>query len=127
MSVNIQLTLPFKAEFVSTARLVASSVASRAGFHIEAIEDIRVAIAEVCNEMVKVGGDSTRDYKIAFSIEETQLQVRFSGEDESLRKIFAQKEDELGLSIIIALMDYVELCKDGEDILSMSKSLEGNS
>lgn len=127
MSVNIQLTLPFKAEFVSTARLVASSVASRAGFHIEAIEDIRAAIAEVCNEMVKVGGDSTRDYKIAFSIEETQLQVRFSGEDESLRKIFAQKEDELGLSIIIALMDYVELCKDGEDILSMSKSLEGNS
>ena len=44
-SEKIELRLPFKAEYVSVARLTASGIASRIGFDIEAIEDIKVAIA----------------------------------------------------------------------------------
>ena len=51
----VELILPFKAEYVSTVRLVASSLSNRIGFDVEVIEDIKVAISEVCSKIVNIG------------------------------------------------------------------------
>ncbi|MFZ5989857.1 MAG: ATP-binding protein [Bacillota bacterium] len=124
---KIELTLPFRAEYVSVARLVASGVCNRIGFDIETIEDIKVAISEVCSKIVSIGSKVTDSYKIVYSVSEGALEVIFVCDDSSLKCIFDGEGDGLALHIINALMDSVELCADNSYILSMSKVLEGNN
>ena len=45
---RIELTFPARGELVVLARLVASAVSARAGFDIEELEDMRLAINELC-------------------------------------------------------------------------------
>jgi serine/threonine-protein kinase RsbW len=126
MNDAIELILPFKAEYVSTARLVASSVANRIGFDIEVIEDIKVAISEVCSKIVNIGSKITDNYKIIFNINKKEIKVTFCCEDTSLKCIFDPQNDRLAVDIMNALMDNVELCTSNNYILSMSKVLEEN-
>lgn len=123
---TIELVLPFKAEYVSVARLTASGIASRIGFDYETIEDIKVALAEVCNKMVFKGSKIASDYSIVFEVTDKELNIVFKCKDESLKCIFDDDKEGLGVSIIMALMDKVVLCPDSSNVLSMSKVLEGN-
>jgi hypothetical protein len=45
---RIELTFPARGDLVVLARLVASAVSARAGFDIEELEDLRVAVNELC-------------------------------------------------------------------------------
>ena len=121
---KILLVLPFKAEYVSVARLTASGVANRIGFDIETIEDIKVSVAEVCNKLVSAGAGSAGSYTVSFGIETDKLVISFSSSDESVKLIFSCEEDELGISIINAFMDDVMLYPEDGCILSMSKAIE---
>jgi len=123
----VELKLPFKAEYVSMARLIVSGIASRMGFDIDTIEDIKVAAAEVCNKLVERGSKTASNYSVVYEVREDSLKISFGCEDKTLRCIFDDEEDELGLSIITALMDEVELCSDGAFLLSMSKMVEESS
>jgi serine/threonine-protein kinase RsbW len=122
---RIELVLPFKPEYVSVARLTASGIANRMGFDIETIEDIKVAVAEVCNKIVSTAKGSTEKYSIAFSIKDDGLVITYYSQEKGLNCIFRESEDELGISIIKAFMDNVEFCPDNSFILSMTKSCEG--
>lgn len=124
---RIELLLPFKAEYVSLARLTASGVANRMGFDIETIEDIKVAIAEVCNKLVHTGSNSADNYNIAFEVSGSKLHIVYSSEDASLKCIFNDDDEQLGVSIINALMDEVEFCHSGSYIISMSIALKGDN
>ncbi|HHY22989.1 MAG TPA: anti-sigma regulatory factor [Clostridiaceae bacterium] len=117
----IELVLPFKAEYVSVARLTVSGIANRIGFDIEAIEDIKVAVSEVCSKLVQVGSKSAVQYKIIFNITKSSLNIVYACEDKSLKCIFDDEMDELAIPIINAMMDSVELCSGGNYILSMSR------
>lgn len=123
---NIELILPFKAEYVSIARLTVSGIANRIGFDIETIEDIKVALAEVCNKFVNLGSHLMGCYRITFKISDKKLTIVFDCPDKSVKCIFADGDEEFGISIINAFMDNVELCNNNSYILSMSKVLEGN-
>ncbi len=124
---KIEMSLPFRAEYVSVARLTTSGIANRIGFDIEAIEDMKVAVAEICNKLVSMGSDKADSYKIVFNIFQDKLEIVFDCEDKGLKCIFDSESDALGLSIINALMDSVELCSCNNDYLfSMSKALEEN-
>lgn len=126
-SEKIELRLPFKAEYVSVARLTASGIASRIGFDIEAIEDIKVAIAEVCNKLVVSKNGKSDYYTIVFNISHDSLTIVFECNDDALRCIFGKEENGLGISIIKALMDDVNLCTDNGSFLSMTRCLEGDN
>ncbi|NSW90000.1 MAG: ATP-binding protein [Firmicutes bacterium] len=120
----IELLLPFKAEYVSVARLAASGIANRIGFDIEAIEDIKVAVSEVCSKLVHIGSKTASGYRIIFNIGKLVLNIVYDCEDKSLKCIFNSEMDELAIPIINSLMDNVELCGDNSYILSMSKNVE---
>jgi serine/threonine-protein kinase RsbW len=45
---RIELTFPARGDLVVLARLVASGVSARAGFDIEELEDLRMAVGELC-------------------------------------------------------------------------------
>lgn len=122
---KIELALPFKAEYVSVARLAVSGIANRMGFDIETIEDIKVAVAEVCNKLVSAGHKTEGNYVISFEVMADKLAITFDSNDEALKFIFNNEEDEFGISIINAFMDDVEHYPGCTSILSMTKAFEG--
>ncbi|HOJ12230.1 MAG TPA: ATP-binding protein [Clostridiales bacterium] len=122
----IELSLPFKPEYVSIARLTSSAVASRIGFDIETVEDIKVAVSEVCTKYIKKGSNCANHYKLIFKVFKDCLEISFDCQDKTLKCIFSQEDDGLAISIINALMDEVKLCSEDENyLLNMSKKLEG--
>lgn len=122
---RVELSLPFKAEYVSVARLTVSGVANRMGFDIETIEDIKVAVAEVCNKLVNMGCTETSAYTVSFDIYKDKLVISFKSDLKDIDSIFSNENDELGISIINAFMDNVEFSPVGTGILSMTKAFEG--
>lgn len=124
---RIVIELPLKAEYVSVARLTTSGVASRAGFDIETVEDIKVAVSEVCNRIIHVASGQEGNYRIKFDINEDELVITFESDMELIRCIFEDDEDGLGMAIIDAFMDKVEFCPDNGYILSMAKTIGVNS
>jgi serine/threonine-protein kinase RsbW len=54
----IELVLPADTRLVRIARLVASGVATTAGFDVDEVEDLRIAVDELCTAMVE-GGDGS--------------------------------------------------------------------
>ncbi|PYG88120.1 serine/threonine-protein kinase RsbW [Ruminiclostridium sufflavum DSM 19573] len=114
---NVTLVLPTKSEFVSTARLTASSVANRIGFNIDEVEDIKVAVSEVCNIILSRAGNELLQYKISFEIFKDKLEIIFVGENKDLGCFKETLENEYGLYIMKALMDSVELCNENHSIV----------
>jgi serine/threonine-protein kinase RsbW len=56
-SETVRLTIPAAHEFVRIARLTVSGVASRLGFDVDEIEDLRVAVDELSSILVDASGD----------------------------------------------------------------------
>lgn len=48
----VELSIPVRADLVVLARLTAATVASRSSFDVEEIEDLRLAVDELCVSMV---------------------------------------------------------------------------
>jgi len=122
---RIGIVLPNKADYVSVARLTASGIASRVGFDIETVEDIKVAVSEVCSRIISASSEQLGQYKILFDIFKDELVITFSSDMEKINCIFEDDNDGLGMSIINAFMDKVEFCSENNDyILFMTKTLE---
>lgn len=123
------LSLPNKKEFVVAARLLATSVAGTANFDLEAIEDIRMAVGEACNNVVV---HSAKSDKIDLDIELLEQEMKITVKDHGVgftrtaRNLIDPEQytgSGLGLFIIDALMDEVIL-QSGEEhgtIITMTK------
>lgn len=129
LSDKIVLSLPCKAEYVSVARLTASGIAYRMGFDIDTVEDVKVAVSEVCSRLINVSKNSCAEYEILYEIGDNRLKITFSSKNiERAGCIFEDDKDGLGVAIIKAFMDEVEFCPDNKDyILSMTKFIEEKS
>ena len=117
MNDRMKLNVPGKPEYVGTVRITTAHAASLAGFDIEAIEDIKVAISEACTNIV-CHSNSSPDftYDIVLELEDEKLiitvrdtGVGFSPEDYIETTPSETREGGLGLFIIRALMDEVEI------------------
>lgn len=111
MQDSINLKIPSKAEYISVVRLTASSLANSMGMDIEAIDDIKVSIAEACISAM----EDEDDIEIVFNIYKDRMSVcvdRVREDSENLG---------LGMLIIKSLMDEVEFVQGG---ISMVKYIE---
>ncbi len=109
------------AEYMSVIRLTTSSLASKIGFDVEEIDDIKVSIGEACTNIIKHGLNKGYDsFNIEYSVYEDQLtiSVKDSGDGFDISKIKEPKIDHnieevdysgLGIFIIKSLMDKVEI------------------
>ena len=121
---RIEMLLPCKAEYVSVARLTVSGIASRIGFDIETVEDIKVAVSEVCSRIISATDCQDCHYTILFEIFADKLVIAFTSDMEKAKCIFDSDDDGLGMSIITAFMDKVEFCLENNYILTMTKTFE---
>lgn len=120
---TVSVLIPPKAEYVSIVRLTASGVASRMGFDIDDIEDIKVSISEAINRMIDKG-TSPDGIKIDFHLYSDVIRIDFRLSGSSLKDIFESERDGFAFEIIRALMDEVILNPDDHVLLSMTKRLE---
>ncbi|MFA5525161.1 MAG: ATP-binding protein [Tissierellales bacterium] len=119
---SIKLSVPNKAEFVSVIRLTTSAIASRMGFDIEEIEDIKVAIAEASTNTLEHGLDNEeKNFDIDFDMYPNKLAITvkdtgkgFNLDNVKDLKIEELGEGKLGIFIINSLMDEVEIVDDIE-------------
>ena len=61
MTDTVELTIPVRADLVVLARLTAATVASRADFDVEEIEDLRLAVDELCISVIQGSADGRLD------------------------------------------------------------------
>jgi serine/threonine-protein kinase RsbW len=73
MSESVELTIPVESDLVVLARLTAATVASRAGFDVEEIEDLRLAVDELCVSIVD--GSSAGRLILTFTSSEGSVEV----------------------------------------------------
>lgn len=104
----VELSIPVQADLVVLARLTAATVAARAGFAVEEIEDLRLAVEELCLSLVPSAPSGRLHLtfcqlpdaiEIACAVEET------SGEGSPNGALGAPVPDELSLRILDALVD----------------------
>ncbi len=120
---TVSVLVPSKPEYVSVVRLTASGIASRMGFDIDDIEDIKVSISEVINRMIDKR-ISFEGIKIDFHLYSDRIRIDFRLSGSSPRDIFESEEGNFALEIIRSLMDEVNLNWDDGASLSMIKKLE---
>ncbi len=126
---EIDLTLPPLPEMVRVARLTVSGIAASMGFGIDEIEDIKVAVAEICNIIIRCESVSER-YKLKFIMHEEKLEIKFIFEDSKPQgfKLF-DNDEAFGEAIINALVDDVSINKlySVNEIISVSLFLKESS
>lgn len=112
----IKFSVPGKPEYVGTIRIAISSLANQAGFDVEAIEDIKVAVSEACNNALCHRTTGGGDYEVVCEVTDDKLTVSVSDKSggfdiEKYNEpcLAAPKEGGLGIYIIKALMDEVDI------------------
>lgn len=133
----VELKIPAKPEYVGVVRLLLSGVASRLGFSVEDIEDIKLAVAEACTNAALHAYKGTEgkifigctcfedrleimvmDHGQSFDVEKIRRNLKPIDHHATIDSI---SEGGLGLFLIETLMDEVQITSDGGVVISMTK------
>ncbi|HET7579377.1 MAG TPA: anti-sigma B factor RsbW [Bacillales bacterium] len=137
----VEMNVPAKPEYVGVVRLSVSGIANRVGFSYDEIEDIKVAVSEACTNAVNHAyqQDDEGKMKVGFSIYDDRLEIMVIDRGKSFdfdtvrrdlgpfgKNVAVEKMSEggLGLFLIEALMDKVEISGDSGVIVLMTKYLQ---
>jgi serine/threonine-protein kinase RsbW len=122
---RIDLHVPVKAEYVSMNRLVSSSLASLMGFDIEAIDDIKVCLGEVCNQCIQLAALQADFLAIGFLRDGDLLRMEVSVEVENELDESTTSGLEMSRLIVETLMDdFIVAQENGRVRIEMSRRLE---
>ena len=132
MSDLLKFSIPGKPEYVQMVRLAIGSIAGKAQFDIDAVEDIKVAVAEACKNIFCHGHEQFRSrYEIICEIDGARLRIDVAEACDGPDLVKHSKpcdqcpdEGELAVAVIEALMDTVTIStnQDGNRQISMVKS-----
>jgi serine/threonine-protein kinase RsbW len=140
----IEMKIPAKPEYVGVVRLTVSGVANRLGYSYDDIEDIKIAVAEACTNVVNHAYEENQtenDMHLNFSVYEDRLELIVAdrggkidvqklknerGPLNSAKSIDELKQGGLGLFLIETLMDKVEIHGDSGVVIIMTKFLKGD-
>lgn len=121
----VRLTVPAEAEFIDLVRLTLYGIASKLGFSYEEIEDMKVAVAEACNNVVvhayEPGQPGTLE--VIFERQSSGLSIKVKDQGPSFDFTEKARKAEplhdkslseinvggLGIYLMQALMDHVEV------------------
>ena len=121
MTDRFALNVPGKPEYVGTVRMTVAHVAGHAGFDIEAIEDIKVAVSEACTNIVLHAHEDTDfTYDVTLELDPpdkltitvTDTGTGFGVDDYVEPTPGELQESGLGIFIIRALMDEIDITSE---------------
>ena len=106
---RVVLTFPARGDLVVLARLVASAISTRVGFDIEELEDLRLAVGELC--LLALQGSDARhgDIRLEFTVSSAALDIACTlvgaVPATARRDADGDEADELSEQILAALVD----------------------
>ena len=105
---RIELTFPARGDLIVLARLVTSAISARAGFDIEELEDLRLAVGELC--LLTLQGHDSRygDLRLELNVLDDAIGVQCTLEHAAPGGETHPDEDESALlsqQILDALVD----------------------
>ena len=115
---QITISFPAAPEFLRLARLTSADVGSRAGFDYEDVDDLRIAVTELCHLLI--GEGTTGELRLEFLVEPGTVTVAGSASPGRL------SDNALSRTIVEAVVDHLELA-DGSGTASFrcTKSTSG--
>ncbi len=136
----LEMKVPAKPEYVGVVRLTISGIANRLGYSYDDIEDIKIAVAEACTNVVNHAyRDSDGQMTIGCGVYQDRLEIMVADRGKSFsiddvkgslgpvsadKPISQLKEGGLGLFLIDTLMDKVEISNAAGVIIVMTKFLQ---
>jgi serine/threonine-protein kinase RsbW len=101
----VTVSIPKKPDYISTVRLISSSLGNKMGYNIDQIEDLKVAMGEAC--ILSFGKAIDDEVKIVYNLLKEKLEVVVSWAESSTEKDEESKESNMGRMIIESLTDEV--------------------
>jgi len=110
---TIRMTIPALLPFVRLPRVAIAGLATRSGFSYDEVEDLRLAVGEVCQVLLD-GADRDGSLTISFTVARGTMRVEVSiagtpGVDDGLGEQLAEQ-------ILAATVGKVEIADDGRSI-----------
>jgi serine/threonine-protein kinase RsbW len=132
MSDILKFSIPGKPEYAQMVRLAIASIAGKADFDVDAVEDIKEAVAEACKIVFCHGPlGLSAGYEIICEVEEEKMTITASDACSGSKRISGglacskcPDEGNLAIPVMQALMDSVEVEFDegGNKIIKMVKN-----
>jgi serine/threonine-protein kinase RsbW len=137
MADKLKLSVPGKPEYLGVVRLAVSSAANAAGFSMDAVEDITIAVSEVCTHIFCSSNSSSYEVSCEMSDQGMSISIDDLGGDESrdmhpcfclpVTSYFPDVYDpSVSMILLNALMDEVDIfsCSGGDVMIRMRKEQE---
>ena len=98
----VELSIPARPELLSIPRMAAAAVAAQGGFDIEQVEDIRLAIEELCLATFEGRGSGRLHLRFGIRANAFEVECTFAPDDD--RASGAQARGELAVSLTEQLL-----------------------
>jgi serine/threonine-protein kinase RsbW len=113
----LRLTLPARPEHLMFTRLVLTGLSRTVEIEAEALADLKLAVSEACSYLIRSGVPEGGRLAISYQLSEEEIGVAVAVEETQVVDLAAAEsvegdEDDLGLAIIHALADEVEIGAD---------------
>jgi anti-sigma regulatory factor (Ser/Thr protein kinase) len=110
---EVHLTMPATPQLLRVARLTAAGLAGRLGFSFDEIEDVKIAVDELCFALVgSRGRDGT--LTLTYRLGDHELEITGEGTFSSGAGDAAPAPSDLSAQILAAVVDEHELTRDGD-------------
>jgi serine/threonine-protein kinase RsbW len=116
-TMQVELRIPRKPEFIRLARATAWALAAQLDFLVVQADDIKLAVSEACTNAVEhVPEDLSEEIVVRFVVDPQRLTVEVvdhgPGFDVTQPAVCAEGDGGLGLVIIRSIMDEVDIACD---------------
>ncbi len=129
---RFKMTIPGRPEYIQTAKLAVSSIASIGGFDYDTLEDIRIAVGEACKCITchnQVYYSATYELSAVMGEQALTIKVKDGSPGHQIPKGAelcrdCPREGDLAVEIIRSIMDDMEIERNDEGMTSiiMTKS-----
>lgn len=109
---EVHLTMPATPQLLRVARLTAAGLASRLGFSFDEIEDVKIAVDELCFALVGSRGREGT-LTITYRLSTQMLEIEGQGHFVDGRADAAPAPSKLSAQILAAVVDEHDLTRDG--------------
>jgi hypothetical protein len=110
---EVRLTMPATPQLLRVARLTAASLAGRLGFSFDEIEDVKIAVDELCFALVGSKG-RTGNLTVVYRLSEDVLRIDGEGDFSNDGSDPPPAPSELSAQILAAVVDEHEISSVGE-------------
>jgi hypothetical protein len=110
---EVRLTMPANPQLLRVARLTAAGLASRLGFSFDEIEDVKIAVDELCFALVGSKGRSG-NLTLVYRLSDRELWIDGEGVFVTNGSEPAPAPSDLSAQILAAVVDEHEITRDGD-------------